>query len=379
MKKLLIMASLFPPQKLGGGPITSISNLVGNLKDKYDIYVISHNFDLGKKEPLDGVVRGEWNSKYGVKVFYFDYENNRFGNILKMIKEVKPDVIYQNSFFSHDHLLPVLFYKKHTDKNVRLIVAPRGEFGVEKFKIGGHKKKIYKNFLKTFGFLKNVVWQATSKSEKEEIVEFIGKGDIFMATNLPSKYSDPDFKKDKKEGELSLFTISRIHEIKNIKVSLQSLKTVKGDVKFDIYGPIEQIAYWEECQKIISELPDNIYVRYMGAIDHSEVERVVREHDVLLFPTRGENFGQTIVDSFLNARPAIISDMTPWNDCVDYYAGGVIPLNDLSGFSVAIQTFVDMGQAEFEKYSFGAKKYIDAKLNISAEVERYSIMIDGNE
>ena len=377
MKKLLIMASLFPPQKLGGGPITSIGNLVANLKDKYDVYVLSHNFDLGEKQFLEGVERNKWNKKYGVNVFYFDYKNNRFENILKKIKEVKPDIIYQNSFFSYDHLLPVLHYKKHCDKNVRVIIAPRGEFGAEKFGIGGFKKRLYKNLLKFFGLLKNTVWQATSDDEKSEIEKFIGKYPIYKASNLPSGYSTPDYKKDKKAGEISLFTISRIHQIKNILSSVTCLKDVTGKVTFDIYGPMEQKDYWDECERVIKKLPGNISVSYRGAINHEEVESVIRSHDALLFPTKGENFGQTIVDSFLNARPVIISDMTPWSDCCDYGAGCVVGLSDIKGFTAAVQKFTDMGSAEFLEYSVNARHYIDGKLDIATEINNYCKMIEG--
>ena len=40
-KRLLIMASLFYPQKKGGGPPISIKNLVDSIYDKFEIYIIS--------------------------------------------------------------------------------------------------------------------------------------------------------------------------------------------------------------------------------------------------------------------------------------------------------------------------------------------------
>lgn len=378
MKKLLIMASLFPPQKLGGGPITSVSNLVKKLKDKFEIYVLTHNYEIGHSEPLPNIDGGKWTTFDGVKVFYVDYKDNSVKFNLNRIKEVKPDVIYQNSFFSYDHLLASLRYKKK-HKDVRVVVAPRGEFGFEKLKLGRIKKRLYIKALKLFGYLKGVFFQATSDGEVSEIENVIGGNKVFYATNLPYEYSAPDFVNDKKKGELSLFTISRIHEIKNILTSVKCLKKVSGKVVFDIYGPMEQIDYWAKCEAEIKELPENVTVEYKGAIDHDEVENVVRSHEALLFPTKGENFGQTIADSFLNARPVIISDKTPWSDCEEFGGGIVVKLEDEVGFTKAVQTFIDADPDEFYKYSVRSKEYIDKKLNIEEEVEKYCEMFGENE
>lgn len=52
MKKLLIMASLFWPQKRRGPPV-SIMNLVLSIKDDFDIYIISKNHELNDDKPLE--------------------------------------------------------------------------------------------------------------------------------------------------------------------------------------------------------------------------------------------------------------------------------------------------------------------------------------
>ena len=70
MRKLLIMASLFYPQKNGGGPPVSIMNVVQAIKGKFDIYIISHNHEVGDTKPLPGVNDG-WNDFEFGKVYYF--------------------------------------------------------------------------------------------------------------------------------------------------------------------------------------------------------------------------------------------------------------------------------------------------------------------
>ena len=60
MKKLLIMASLFWPQKKSGGPPISLYNLVNGIKDQFEIYVVSKNHEIGEVDPLPGIESG-WN------------------------------------------------------------------------------------------------------------------------------------------------------------------------------------------------------------------------------------------------------------------------------------------------------------------------------
>ena len=111
MKKLLIMASLFWPQKKSGGPPISIMNLVQSVKDKFDIYIISKNHEINDDKPLEGIFPG-WNKFEFGKAFYTSKDEHTFKIITGLIENVEPDVIYQNSFFSIDDLLPVLAYKK---------------------------------------------------------------------------------------------------------------------------------------------------------------------------------------------------------------------------------------------------------------------------
>ena len=111
MKKLLIMASLFWPQKNSGGPPISIMNLVQSVKDRFDIYIISKNHEINDDKPLEGILPG-WNRFEFGKAFYTSKDKHTFKIITRLIGEVEPDVIYQNSFFSIDDLLPVLAYKR---------------------------------------------------------------------------------------------------------------------------------------------------------------------------------------------------------------------------------------------------------------------------
>ena len=86
MKKLLIMASLFWPQKNSGGPPISILNLVNSIKDSFDIYIISKNHEINDDKPLEGISSG-WNQFEFGKAIYLSREEHTLKRVRKMIED----------------------------------------------------------------------------------------------------------------------------------------------------------------------------------------------------------------------------------------------------------------------------------------------------
>jgi len=71
---------------------------------------------------------------------------------------------------------------------------------------------------------------------------------------------------------------------------------------FDIYGTLEDLKYWNECQELIKKLPDNIKVKYMGIVKPDMVVPVFSFYDLFLFPSGGENYGHVIAESLTAER-----------------------------------------------------------------------------
>ena len=132
------MASLFWPQKNSGGPPVSIMNLVKSIYSRYELYIISNNHELNDDKPLDGVSEGKNVFEFGT-AYYLSREMHSIKGVLGIINQIQPDIIYQNSFFSYNDMIPVLLYKKaHWDTKV--IITPRGEFQANALNKGIQKK-----------------------------------------------------------------------------------------------------------------------------------------------------------------------------------------------------------------------------------------------
>jgi len=165
---------------------------------------------------------------------------------------------------------------------------------------------------------------------------------------------------------LKIVFLSRISRKKNLDGALQMLDGIKGDIQFHIYGPQEELDYWEECQKIIDVLPANIQVQYCGSIEHDKTYQVLRDSELFFFPTQGENFGHVIAESFTVGCPVLISDQTPWRDLQKYGVGYDLPLHQPELFKVALQQYVDMDD---EAYSFVRDKVTKYCKNVIEDEE----------
>lgn len=363
------MASLFYPQKNGGGPPVSIMNTIQAIKNEFEIYIISKNHEVGSTEKLPGIEQGWKEYDFG-KVYYFNYSKHTISNVYNLICKINPDVIYQNSFFSYDDVIPVLKYKKK-NKKVGVVIAPRGEVCERRFAAGKVKKMAYIQILKLLRLLKGVKFQATGDDELRDIQQYIGANaeDIYNINNFSHSVEKDICFIEKKAGILSLCFIARIQDTKNLLYGIERLKNIHGYVNYDIYGPIENKEYYNRCFAV--KLPANVTVNYCGIVDHEDVGKVVSKYHAYYMPTIGENYGHSIVESMLYARPVVISNMTPWNTVNEAGGGYAIPLNEPRAFEEKLEELCQMGNDEYQKLCSAARKYINSKLNTSKIVSQY--------
>lgn len=368
MKVLIVTFGYFPGKEYGGPPV-SVENFCSLMKND-SCYIITRNHDLSNTIPYSDVISNKWNKRKNCEVLYLadkDYNKNNFE---KAVRQIKPDVIYLQSLFQRCivHCLRIA-----KENNIPVILAPRGEL------CAGALKKKYKKIpyimcLKFMGLLKNVIYQSTSEDETKAINKYLGglENDICLLSNIPSISKNDYVRTCKTKGRGKFVFLSRIHPKKNLLGAIKFFDGVSGIVEFDIYGPIEDVEYWSECEKEIKKLPSNIKVTYCGLVSHEEVHAVFSKYDAFLFPTFSENYGHVIVESLLAGTPVIISDQTPWNDITKYNAGWAISLKSPDEFKNAIQIIID---CEGDYYQKKVSSYIKKKLQLETLYEQYRDML----
>jgi len=374
-KKIIVFAKYYLPGYKGGGPIKSVSNIVKELSDSIDFYIVTLDRDSGDLTPYKGISLGVWCDVGCAKVIYLSREEVSCDKILYLIKNVCPDAIYLNSFFDPLFTIKIIALRKiGVLKDVPIVITPRGEFSVGAIRQKKIKKMLYVYMARAFNLYKGIRWQATTRLEQKDMCRVLGdilnRIDISIVPNIPSYvYNNGDNKEDNGKGDvLKVCFLSRIHPIKNLIFALHVLSNVKKPLIFTIYGPIGDRKYWDECCEIMRGIPDYISVKYEQAVKPIKVHSVLKEHNMFFFPTLGENYGHVIIEALLAGLPVLISDRTPWDDLVENGVGWIYSLDSLRPFVEKIEECSEYSPEKWSSLSEKANSYANMKMNIESIV-----------
>ena len=352
--KLLIFIDWFYPAYKAGGPVKSVLNIINSLSQDLDIKVVTSNKDV------DGTVlsvpANTWVNKEGYSICYLNDQMS----LLEFLKreKISCDSVYFNSLFSVKYtILPMLFYR---NSKVKKILAPRGMLGQGALAIKPIKKKIFLFLSKKF-LIADVIWHASTPTEADEVKQVIGKtAKIVIAQNISSSASKRFVEYDfKKKQELRMVFISRISSKKNIYFLLDLLRSLKdlNNLKLDIYGPVEDQAYWDSCCTLIEK---DKRIQYRGVIPPVEINSVLSNYHFFVLPTLHENYGHSIVEALNCGLPVMLSQQTPWRKLKVENIGFDISLNDKSAWMEALRSAYFMDGAEYKAITLACYQYANA-------------------
>jgi glycosyltransferase involved in cell wall biosynthesis len=364
--KVLIIADWYAPGYKAGGLITALSNLADSIGDRFDLRVFTRDRDLTDGKPYSHVHPKEWQSVGPTRVMYTSDLSHR--HLRNRIVEVMPDIIYLNSFFSSLTIKTLCLRKLGLLPPCAFVLAPRGEFSPGALDIKSLKKTIFMTLALRAGLYRDLIWHATSDLEAEHIAEVLRSAGrqqpyIRVASDLPSSdwlRTTPQPPRIPKNSGGRFLWISRISRNKNLSFALDALSNVKGNVTFDVFGPIDDEGYWNDCQLRMQRLPNNVVARYHGSIPRVDIQRVARNYDFFLLPTQGENFGYAILEAMAAGCPVILSDQTPWRVVSDQGIGWTLPLEDLSLWHRTLQQCVDLEPETYASMSRRARNFVES-------------------
>lgn len=361
---ILVFCEAYLPGYKAGGPVRTITNLVEHLGDEFHFKIITMNHDWKDADnPYQSIRPSEWHKVGKADVFYIDAKKRSCSEFKSILNTIEYDIVYLNSFFSPNFTIrPLLFRRLQLIHDTPFILAPRGEFSDGALNLKLIKKKIYINLARLLGLYQRILWQASSVYEEADIRSRFDKNiELFIAPNLPLALSSISSTTPKKvyksQSTLKIVFLSRIAKMKNLKGALEVLKGLKGDIKFDIYGPIEDMIYWDECQATFRNFPQNIKIRHLGSVPHDNVMSIISEYDIFFLPTLGENYGHVILEALCAGCPVLISDQTPWRDLEKKKVGWDLPLEQPEQFHAVLQKCVDMSHEDYYEWSQNARKY----------------------
>jgi glycosyltransferase involved in cell wall biosynthesis len=325
-RRVLVFSSNFLPGHKAGGPIKSMVRILESLPDSVKVTLVTSDRDLGDSAPYDGL-SGQLVHRGPHDVYYVNKRNPwHWMALLRWARRHPIDLIYLNSLWSPLFtVMPVLACRLGLLRSSEVLLAPRGELSPGALSIKFAKKRAF--LLGWAPMLRriNPVWHATTELELTDIhrmfpwarsvVQTDGRGDEPRQDIIGSS-ARPRF-----------VFISRIAEMKNLLLVLEALGEVRAEIDFNIFGPVEDVGYWERCKCLIVDLPTNIRVKYLGELQSDRVKETFAEYDAFILPTLGENFGHVIAESLAAGCPVICSRKTPWTRVLSQ--GGGVALTKL--------------------------------------------------
>jgi glycosyltransferase involved in cell wall biosynthesis len=376
---VLTVVDYYLPGIKAGGPVRSVGHLVERMGDRYRFRMVTRDRDAGDQARYPGIPRDRWHPlpDGGSDVWYLPPGLRGVLEMRRVLARTPHQVLYLNSLFSARMTFVALLLRRFglVPRTV-VVLAPRGELhpgalgttswrrwrsvrGARWLNPGYAKKRIYIGACRALGLLRGVTWQASNAEEAADIRRRIGaRAPVMVAPDLGSdRLSPPGTPTPKEKGVLRVAYVSRISPKKNLDGAIAMLAQAGGRVTFDLYGPVEDEAYWSYCRRALEQLPPGMEARYHGVLPHVRVSEVLRRHDLLLLPTWGENFGHVILESLAAGCPVLISDQTPWRRLEQLGVGWDLPLDDPGAFVGVLRRCLEMDAREHRRWSERAAAY----------------------
>jgi glycosyltransferase involved in cell wall biosynthesis len=327
--RVLATSAGFEPGFRGGGPIRSLAATVDTITEQTELLLVTRDRDLGAPDPYPSL-SGQWVNRGNSQIYYLNVRRpSQWIGLWRRLHGARFDLLYVNSMWDPIFTgIPVVAARLGLLHIGGLLLAPRGELAPGALSIKGRKKRF---FLKTWvWFLRGMkpIWHAASDLEASQIKGIEPLAHVEVAQNPVSLPAEPLPPLNTERPVCRFVSIGRISPVKNLHTALEALEGVSSPLEFDIFGPVEDSAYWARCQRIMATLPRHVRATYRGELPPQQVRATFSGYDAFVFPTLGENFGHIIAESLSASCPVICSDTTPWTPVLE--AGGGIVLHDRS-------------------------------------------------
>jgi glycosyltransferase involved in cell wall biosynthesis len=342
--KIFLLYPYYYPHYKSGGPVQSIYNLASYFRNDVDFFLVSLNRDIDNSSSEIPVVCGSWQQgPQGENIFYTS--SISFFLLFRLIKEIRPKVIFVNGLFNASTTLPGVVLARMM--KIKLFVSPRGM--LQSWALQQKRtimKKLYIRLLKMI-LSKQTTWHATDEQEKNDILKNFGQGQsVHFASNVPRQMIQltlVDFPAE--DNKIKLVFLSLINPNKNLHLIIDQVKRLSGNFTLDIYGPVRNVEYWDKCLQEFSGRTD---ITYKGEVPSWKVQQILSQYHFFVLPTQGENFGHAIFDALSCGVPVIISKNTPWVNIENSQAGFYMDIDNQESISFLFNRISNLSAAEYQ-------------------------------
>lgn len=370
---VLVFIDWYYPGFKAGGPVRSCLNMVEHLKNDFDFYIVTRNTEYTETIPYAGIEFNKWLiGPNNENIIYLDDAHQNDIYYVSLLEERNYQSLMIMGLFSNlFSILPLKAANKTNHPNI--IVSPRGMLAPGALKLKSAKKKLFLSWANLTGLYRSVNFHVTNENEAQQVRKHIRKQfSIVVADNFPrSVRNDISLVSKKEIGKLKLISVARIAPEKNTLYAIEVLSKCKSEIELDIYGSVYDQSYWEECKSLIQKLPTNIRVNNKGDLPSEKLFDILPNYDFLFLPTRGENFGHIILESFMCGVPVIISDKTPWRNLEQQKIGFDISLENTNVFVKTVDEVSQWNSVQISEWKIASFEFGKSKSDVSELKQKY--------
>ena len=250
---------------------------------------------------------------YGEEVFYFDTQIlSKRNNVWKMLSALLhcEKLVYLPASRNLKWIFPFLFLLSNIIRFDIIYVVIGGWIGT---------------FLKSnplHCFMLRHIWAILSETAlmRKLLMEQFHFNNVALLSNFRISDYTPVLSTHNK---FKLVFMARVNRLKGLDYIFNLAKyltqqSVQPHITIDFYGPI----YFEDREYFLTEVGKYPFISYKGELNPSEINKVLNQYDLMLFPTQyyTEGLPGTIIDAFMSGIPVIA---TEWLHAHEFIINGM--------------------------------------------------------
>lgn len=333
---VVIVCDYFPPAARAGGPTRTLLSITQAEQYLAGLSVVTRDRDLGGTMRYGGDdLRRVDRLLPGVQIRRLA-RHRELRTLARLLRRelAEADMLYLNSLLSPVYsIYPLTLMRLGVVPRRPVLLAPRGELAPGALAIKSAKKRMALPVLHRMLAGMDVTWHASSDREASDIRSFLGRTphDVIIRTN-PAPAPDAEVSHPAND-RLTIMFVGRMVPIKNFLLLARAAAILPIPARIVVAGSLEDREYWGVCRDALDGLPHHIEVEVRGHIDDHVVADLLRGADVMVLPTRGENFGRAIAEALAVGCPVMIPDTTMWTSTVRQGAGWLTDPDDPEALS----------------------------------------------